>query len=385
VLVTSPSHGTLSCALNGSADLCSDGSFDYTPDSTLAGADSFTYRSQVGTTVSGLATVNLTARSGGPTVFTYWQESSFLAKLAEQGYVGFGEGFEGMAWDNVRDPATASSVTSLGTTWASNHPTTNDITKGAGAAVSGSWGIYDPQHGFAMGTQAQCDLNSPPPSCLYHDGFSGSRVAGEGAPHGVGGYISGTAGANVAIVLEGATQYGFGQLPSPVEQFFGVIDASPAGFRAYEFQELDGKVGQERMIFGDDFVFAIDPPGGNTPPLARADQTVPLGRMVTLNGSGSSDGDGDALTYSWSLISVPPGSAAAPSDAGLVGPTFLADVPGTYVAQMIVNDGLVDSAPDTVNINTSNTAPVADAGADQTVSIGATVGQPTFRRRGVGQ
>ena len=375
VLVAGPSHGGLSCPSNASLQLCPDGAFEYTPDSTFAGTDSFTYRAQSAATLSGLATVHLSACSGGPTVFTCWQESSFLAKLAELGYVSFGEGFEGVAWDGARYPATAASVASLGITWTSNHPATNDITTGSGAAVTGNWGIYDPQHGVATGSAATCDVNSPPASCLYHDGFSGSRVAGEGALHGVGGYISGTAGANVAIVLEGAAQYGFGQLPSPVAQFFGVIDASPAGFRAYEFRELDGKVGQERMIFGDDFVFAIEPAGGNTPPVADAgaDQTVSVGTTVTLNGSASSDADGDSLTYIWSLISVPAGSTAALSDPGVVGPTFVADKAGTYVAQLIVNDGLVDSAPDIVNVSTSNTAPVADAGVDQTVPVGATV------------
>jgi len=37
------------------------------------------------------------------------------------------------------------------------------------------------------------------------------------------------------------------------------------------------------------------------------------------------------------------------------------------VAQLIVNDGKVDSAPDTVVITTENSAPVANAGPDQTV------------------
>ena len=57
----------------------------------------------------------------------------------------------------------------------------------------------------------------------------------------------------------------------------------------------------------------------------------------------------------------------------------MADVLGSYVVQLIVNDGTVDSAPDTVAITATtpppvNTAPVANAGPDQLgVVTGATV------------
>lgn len=46
---------------------------------------------------------------------------------------------------------------------------------------------------------------------------------------------------------------------------------------------------------------------------------------------------------------------------------------GTYVVQLIVNDGTVNSDPDTVILTTTNVAPVADAGLDQTVLTGDTV------------
>jgi hypothetical protein len=90
----------------------------------------------------------------------------------------------------------------------------------------------------------------------------------------------------------------------------------------------------------------------NTPPVADAgpDQAVLVGDTVTLDGSGSSDVDGDSLTFDWALISVPAGSGATLSDSTAVMPTFVADVAGTYTAQLIVNDGMVDSAPDTVAI-----------------------------------
>src|SRR6185369_9564173 len=51
----------------------------------------------------------------------------------------------------------------------------------------------------------------------------------------------------------------------------------------------------------------------NSPPVADAgpNQTVAVGSTVTLNGGGSSDVDGNALTYSWTLVSRPTGSVAA--------------------------------------------------------------------------
>jgi RHS repeat-associated protein len=113
----------------------------------------------------------------------------------------------------------------------------------------------------------------------------------------------------------------------------------------------------------------------NSPPTADAgdDQTALVGATVALDGSGSSDVDGNALTFQWSLTGVPAGSGAVLSDPTALAPTFAIDVPGTYVAQLIVNDGTVNSAPDTVSITTSNSPPIANAGPDQTVFVGAEV------------
>lgn len=113
----------------------------------------------------------------------------------------------------------------------------------------------------------------------------------------------------------------------------------------------------------------------NSPPIANAgpDQTLPVTTAVRLDGSGSTDVDGDALTFAWSFTSRPTDSAAALSDPTAVRPMFVIDAPGTYILQLIVNDGKVNSAADTVKISTENSAPVARAGADQTVTVGTTV------------
>jgi hypothetical protein len=88
------------------------------------------------------------------------------------------------------------------------------------------------------------------------------------------------------------------------------------------------------------------------------------GALITLDGSASSDANGNPLTYKWSL-SKPAGSAASLSSTTSVKPTFTVDIAGNYVVQLIVNDGTLDSAPDSVTISTNNVAPVAHAGPDQ--------------------
>jgi Putative Ig domain/PKD domain/PASTA domain len=113
----------------------------------------------------------------------------------------------------------------------------------------------------------------------------------------------------------------------------------------------------------------------NARPVAQAgdDQGGHVNDLITLNGSASSDVDGDALTYTWSLMAKPAGSAAALNDPTAVKPNFTIDKPGVYVAQLIVHDALTDSDPDTVIITTENSKPVANPGLDQTVALNASV------------
>lgn len=114
----------------------------------------------------------------------------------------------------------------------------------------------------------------------------------------------------------------------------------------------------------------------NNAPIANAgaDQTVSTGDRVELDGSGSSDTDGDDLNYTWSIVSMPDGSEAQLGRTNIASPKFTADLAGTYNLQLVVNDGTIDSAADSVTIvaqdAVSNSAPVADAGQDQNVAVG---------------
>ena len=83
------------------------------------------------------------------------------------------------------------------------------------------------------------------------------------------------------------------------------------------------------------------------------------GSAVTLDGSTSSDANGDPLAYAWTLTSKPAGSAAALAGGTSARPTFTADAAGTYVASLVVNDGKVSSTSAAVVVNASAPAPVS--------------------------
>ena len=97
------------------------------------------------------------------------------------------------------------------------------------------------------------------------------------------------------------------------------------------------------------------PSDTNTAPIAYAgiDQQVAVGGfIVTLDGIGSYDPDGDNLSYLWSFISVPDDSNVTmpvwPVPT-FVKVNFTPDVVGLYVAQLEISDDWVTST-DTVEI-----------------------------------
>jgi hypothetical protein len=99
------------------------------------------------------------------------------------------------------------------------------------------------------------------------------------------------------------------------------------------------------------------------------------GSTVTLDGTYSTDADNDQITYKWTLLQKPSTSTAVLSSATSARPTFTAAVAGDYVAQLIVNDGKVDSAPNSVIVvaSAANVQPVANAGDDKNVTVSTLV------------
>lgn len=115
------------------------------------------------------------------------------------------------------------------------------------------------------------------------------------------------------------------------------------------------------------------------PPVANAgrDQVVSSGATVQLNGTGSTSARGDAITFLWSIVSTPSGSAAALSNTSAPRPTFVADQNGLYQLQLVVTDAHgVASLPSLVNIAVGpgfSVAPVANAGSYPIAAIGTPV------------
>jgi hypothetical protein len=93
----------------------------------------------------------------------------------------------------------------------------------------------------------------------------------------------------------------------------------------------------------------------NQAPIANAgpDQTLLIGNLVTLNGSGSQDPDDGPgpLSYEWVQIGGPSVSLSNPTTSA---PSFTPAVIGTYTFSLVVRDGQADSTPDAVVIKVND-------------------------------
>ena len=113
----------------------------------------------------------------------------------------------------------------------------------------------------------------------------------------------------------------------------------------------------------------------NQPPVADAgmDVTVKLGVATGLLGTATDPDDDPIATWLWTIDSAPPGSTATLENAFSPTPTITPDVPGDYILSLVVSDGFLTSAPDTVTVTAlPNAPPTVDAGPDGTVFIGQT-------------
>jgi hypothetical protein len=102
----------------------------------------------------------------------------------------------------------------------------------------------------------------------------------------------------------------------------------------------------------------------NTPPVASAAavQTASVATLVTLDGSQSSDANGDVLGYAWTFAAKPAGSNAALANSTLAKAGFIPDVAGTYTAMLVVNDGKANGTSSTTVSITVTAVNVAGPG-----------------------
>ncbi|MBS1698136.1 MAG: tandem-95 repeat protein [Actinobacteria bacterium] len=191
-----------------------------------------------------------------------------------------------------------------------------------------------------------------------------------------------TATAGATVTLDGSAStvqagktatYSWVQSSGPAATLTGANTARPtfapatAGVYVFTLTVSDGVLSATSTV-----TITVNAP--NRPPVANAGpaQTVVAGVPATLDGTASTDPDGNPITYAWSQVSGTPVTLSS-TTAGK--PTFTPPAAGTYVFSLTVGDGAATSAPATVTITATpaNRPPVADAGADQSVKAGVLV------------
>ena len=180
---------------------------------------------------------------------------------------------------------------------------------------------------------------------------------------------------------EGIASYNWSQLDGPEVTLSDASDADPTfsapavvkdpAILTFELTVTDGG-GQTDT---DEVQITVN--DKNTAPVAKAgnDQRVNETANVTLSGSGSSDPDGDTLSYQWIQTSGPvvvmlPGSSLNAESMAFAAPSISeAATPAKVIFQLTVSDPQGLSGTDRIEIliDDVGAAPVADAGDDQRV------------------
>jgi len=152
-----------------------------------------------------------------------------------------------------------------------------------------------------------------------------------------------------SLTYEIVEEPSYGDLSGEAPSLTYTPNENYSGNDSFSFKVHDGQFDSNTATVTLDIAPVNDAPVAS----AGQDRDVFVGDPVTLDGSDSADLDKDALNFSWTLFSVPDGSAAALSDGSAEKPTFTPDHAGDYKVDLIVNDGEVNSPADQVVITAS--------------------------------
>ncbi|MBE0596588.1 MAG: hypothetical protein IH614_04900 [Desulfuromonadales bacterium] len=107
----------------------------------------------------------------------------------------------------------------------------------------------------------------------------------------------------------------------------------------------------------------VNPPDPSLMPVAvlLADRAATVGDTVQLNGDASTSPDPQReLTYQWSLLAQPSGSAEVIHNPNAENAYFTPDLPGDYLVELLVDDGLMTSDPALILITAAEEGEMAD-------------------------